>query len=124
MSLLVVLISAVSCQKQNKEYDAKITDLESRIKFFEEKVDTGFYRDEKIEVVIKSHEDSQDLFKETMDYYSLHGRLKTNAEKKDQFSEVQNEKMNGLIERIRLVTHYLDSLSESKLRELEAKLPA
>ncbi len=27
MSLLVVLISAVSCQKQNKEYDAKITDL-------------------------------------------------------------------------------------------------
>ena len=124
LSLLTVLVLAMSCQKKaNPEFDAKITDLENRIKEFEGKVDKGFYKDENVEVVMQSHGDSQELFKEAMDYFTLHGNIKGNAGKKELFSELQEVKMEGLIERIRLVTHYLDSLSDSKMRELEALVP-
>lgn len=122
-SILAAALFMTSCSKPNKELGAKITDLEGRIKEFENKVDKGFYRDETVEVVMKSLEDSQELFKEAMDFYKVHGRLKTNTAKKDRFSEVQDVKMDGLIERVRLVTHYLGSLSDSKLREMEAALP-
>lgn len=125
LSMLVVMVAVMSCQKKaNPEYDAKITDLENRIKEFEGKLDKGFYKDEDIKVVMQSHADSQELFKEAMDYFTLHGDIKGNEGKKDLFSDLQEVKMEGLIERIRLVTHYLDSLSDSKLRELEAVLPA
>lgn len=124
LSLVLILVLAMSCQKKvNKEFEAKITELEGRIKEFESKVEKGFYKDENLEVVMQSHGDSQDLFKEAMDYYTKHGNIKGNESKEELFSELQDVKMEGLIERIRLVTHYLDSLSDSKLRELEALMP-
>jgi uncharacterized coiled-coil DUF342 family protein len=114
--LTVILLS--SCNAYRKEFDAKLADFEGRIKAFEEKVDSGFYRDEKVEVVMQYHGDTQELFKETMDFYNKYAKLGTNKDKKRSLSKKQDELLSAQIERIRAVTHYLDSLSASKLREL------
>lgn len=124
LAMLALLVALSSCNAHKKEFDAKLAEFERRIKAFEEKVDSGFYREEKLEVVMQYHGDTQELFKETMDYYNRYAKLGTNKDAKATLTKKQDAQLSEQIERIRAVTHYLDSLSDSKLRELDATVSA